>query len=245
MSANLTVSVIITCYNYGRYLPDAINSVLQQSIDYHELIVVDDGSTDETSEVLDQFRSKQSQIPLTIITQANSGNPACSRNRGIDAARGEYILCLDADDMIHPQMIEVCHLALMNNPWASIAYTDRHDFDGVSQIVKAKPFDPQLLPRQNHISYCALYKKDMWKDVGGYRTNIRGGEDWDFWIAAALRGFRGLYIPEPLFFYRRHDTGLFQEAIKNFDPIWAQLILNNLEGYTAADVEWARHHQNS
>lgn len=234
------VSVIVTCYNYGRYLKEAVGSVLTQTFTDVEIVIVDDGSTDNTAEVAGEIIDANPQARIRAIRQPNSGQPAHTRNRGIREARGEFVLCLDADDMIAPTMIERCVAALKTNPGVAIAYTDRLDFDGVDQLVKAAPYDAGRLPYENHISYCALFRRKVWDDVGGYRTNVRGCEDWDFWVAAAARGHFGFYIPEPLFLYRRHDTGLYQHALANFDQKRAQIMVNNALVYRPEDIAWAR-----
>lgn len=234
------VSVVVTCYNYGRYLKEAVGSVLAQTFRDFEIVIVNDGSTDDTSEVIGQIVAANPLARIRVIHQPNSGQPAHARNRGIREACGAYILCLDADDMIAPTMIERCVAALDANPGVAIAYTDRLDFDGVVQLVKAAPYDAARLPYQNHLSYCALYRRRVWEDVGGYRDNVKGCEDWDFWVAACARGHYGYYIPEPLFLYRRHDTGLYQHALAHFDEKRAQIMQNNPTLYRPEDLAWAR-----
>jgi O-antigen biosynthesis protein len=234
------ISVVVTCYNYGRYLKEAVGSVLTQTFRDFEVVIVDDGSTDNTPDVVREIVAANPQLPIRAIRQSNSGQPAHTRNRGIREARGRYVLCLDADDMIAPAMLERCIGVLESNPGVAIAYTDRLDFDGVNQVVKAAPYDAARLPYENHISYCALFRRNVWEDVGGYRSNVRGCEDWDFWVAAAARGHFGFYIPEPLFLYRRHDTGLYQHALANFDQKRAQIMLNNPPVYRAEDLAWAK-----
>ncbi len=233
------VSVVVTCYNYGRYLKEAVGSVLAQTYRDLEIVIVDDGSTDDTCDVIRQIVAANPHACIRVIHQPNSGQPAHSRNRGIREARGEYILCLDADDMIAPTMIERCVAVLDTNPAVAIAYTDRLDFGGVTQLVRAAPYDARRLAYQNHLSYCALYRRKVWEDVGGYRDNVKGCEDWDFWVAACARGYIGFYIPEPLFLYRRHDTGLYQHALANFEQKRAQIVLNNRSLYRPEDIAWA------
>ncbi|MGQ9689521.1 MAG: glycosyltransferase family 2 protein, partial [Desulfobaccales bacterium] len=230
------VSVVIPCYNYGRYLPEAVASVVAQTYQDFEIIIVNDGSTDNTKEVAQQLIASYPQYRLSLINQKNSGQPAISRNCGIREARGEFILCLDAEDLIAPTMLEECLRLLEQNPEVAIAYTDRLDFDGIDQVVLAGDYDFSRLCSANHISYCAFFRKAVWEAVGGYRTNVKGVEDWDFWIAAGARGFFGRRLPKPLFMYRRHDRGVYQEVIQDSDKKMAQIILNNREVYTSADI---------
>lgn len=235
------VSVIVTCFNYGRYLKEAVESVVKQTYQNIEVIIVNDGSTDNTKEIAEGLISGYPSYDIRLINQENSGQPAISRNNGIASSRGDYILCLDADDCLAPTMIAECMHVLNSNSRIAIAYTDRQDFDGADQIVPAGDYDFAKLRHANQISYCALYKKEIWDRVRGYRTNVKGLEDWDFWIAAGARGYTGKRIPKPLLLYRRHDTGVFQEAIANFRDKFAQIILNNREAYSSSDVSKAQY----
>jgi len=225
------VSVVIPCYNYARYLPEAVESVLAQTFGDLEVVIVDDGSTDDTRAVAERLRAEHPDRAITVVAQPNSGQPALARNAGIARARGAYVLCLDADDVIAPTMVEACARVLEGDPGIAIVYTDRRDFDGVDQIVCAGEWDFARLRHANHLSYCALFRRTVWEAIGGFRANVRGCEDWDFWVAAGARGFRGLRIPQPLFWYRRHDTGVYQDVIQNLPRLAAQITLNNREAY--------------
>lgn len=236
------ISVIIPCYNYGRYLQETVESVIDQTFQNIEIIIVNDGSTDNTREVAEAMIAQHPENRIKLINQTNSGQPAISRNNGIAAAQGQYILPLDGDDKLAPQMLERCLDLLQSNPQIAIAYTDRQDFDGVDQVVAAGDFDFSKLKYGNQISHCALYYKEMWRKIGGYRTNVRGLEDWDFWIAAGVLGFKGQRISEPLFLYRRHDTGVFQHAKQNFEERFAQIILNNRAAYSGKEVGQAQRY---
>jgi glycosyltransferase involved in cell wall biosynthesis len=230
------VSVVVTCYNYARYLPDSVGSVLAQTYRDFEVIVVDDGSTDDSTLVAERLRAEHPGERITVVRQANSGQPAIARNAGIARARGAYVLCLDADDMVAPTMLAECAELLEREPSVAIAYTDRRDFDGVEQIVLAGEYDFPRLRHANHLSYCALFRREAWEAVGGYRTNVRGCEDWDFWVAAGARGYAGKRIPRPLFLYRRHDTGVYQDVVNNLAALGARIVLNNREAYSPDEI---------
>jgi len=233
------VTVVVPCYNYGHYLAEALNSVVAQTYRRFEIIIINDGSTDHTAEVVDEFIRNHPNFPAHLICQPNSGQPAISRNKAIEQAAGAFILPLDADDALAPGMIAACVDLLEKNRDVAIAYTDRQDFGGSAQVVPAGDYDFHRLKYANQISYCALFRKKVWTEVGGFRTNVKGLEDWDFWIAAGCRGFTGRRIPRPLFRYRRHHTGLYQEALKDFRTKFAQIVLNNREAYPAEDIQRA------
>ena len=216
-SADHCISVVVTCYNYAKYLKESVESIVRQTYSDFEIIIVNDGSTDNSQKVAELLINENPEIKIKLINQENSGQPAISRNNGIRQAVGEYILCVDADDKLDKIMLERCAQVLDANPSIDIAYTDRLDFDGVDEVVLAGEYNFNQLKYANHISYCGLYRRKVWEDVGGYRENVRGCEDWDFWVAAGCCGHHGKRIPEPLFMYRRHDTGLFQHALANFE----------------------------
>jgi GT2 family glycosyltransferase/Flp pilus assembly protein TadD len=233
------VSVIIPCYNYGRYLTEAVSSVIGQTFQDFEIIIVNDGSTDNSREVAEKLIAENPRHRIRLINQENSGQPAISRNNAIRVSQGRYIICLDADDMIATNMIEECLVLLESHPEIAIAYTDRLDFDGFEGVVQAGEYDFSRLIYANHISYCALYRKEVWERVGGYRDNVKAVEDWDFWIASGALGYYGKRIPLPLFKYRRHNAGIFQDALKDFGRKHAQIIINNPALYDPALIAQA------
>ncbi len=233
------ISVIITCYNYARYLSEAVESVIQQTYKNFEIIIVNDGSADETQNIAESLIAKYPEKKIHLINQENQG-VSDARNAGITQADGEFILCLDADDIISETMLEETYKSLEKNPQVAIAYTDRQDFGAFNQIVEASEYDFHKLKYFNQLSYCALFKKEVWEKVGGYRTNLKNAPDWDFWIAAGALGFYGIRIPKPLFKYRRHKHGLFTRTQQHFVKVRAQIILNNQVIYSPRDILLAK-----
>src|SRR5690242_15286562 len=104
-NSSAIVSIVIPCYNYARFLPDAVGSVLAQTFPNWELIVVDDGSTDATSTTARQLMARHPDRRMRVFQQPNAG-PAAARNTGAERASGEYLLFLDADDMLAPTLLE-------------------------------------------------------------------------------------------------------------------------------------------
>lgn len=231
------VSVVIPCYNQGKYLQDAISSIMNQTFQNFEVIVVNDGSNDDTLQAVQQIKLKYPKYIIRLINQQNSGLPT-ARNSGIIEAKGRYILPLDADDMIAPTMLERCLKLLDENQSISIAYTDRKDFGDSDSIIQAANYNFPLLRYKNQLSYCALYRKEVWQNVRGYRSHMKlGCEDWDFWIAAGLKGYFGKRIPQPLFWYRRREDSMYQNnTSKNLNYIYAQIVLNNKKAYPSKDI---------
>ncbi len=235
------VSVIIPCYNYARYLPEAVESVARQTFNDFEIIIVDDGSTDNSAEVAARLKDEHPELKMRVIDQSNSGQPAHSRNRGIAEARGEYILCLDADDMMEPSLLEECVKALHSNPQIVVAYPDQLHFEnGNSKIIESQDWDMNRLTQTNLLPTCAMFRREAWKTAGGYKTNVRGYEDWDFWISLGETGGTGHRIRKPLFLYRVNDSGVYADALERDRKLRAQIILNHPSLYDENSAAQAR-----
>jgi glycosyltransferase involved in cell wall biosynthesis len=190
-----------------------------------ELIIVDDGSTDETANVATSF-ARKSTGRIRVVSQTNSGL-ANARNAGILAARGRYILPLDADDFIARDMLAVTTAALDDRPDIAIAYTDERTFGEIDSEVQTIEFDRFTLPAVNEFCYCSLYRREVWESVGGYNPNlIHGYEDWDFWIGAVDKGYKALRVPGAFFHYRVR-SGSMSEGAKRHDRELRQQIREN------------------
>ncbi|MEK7188133.1 MAG: glycosyltransferase family A protein [Patescibacteria group bacterium] len=200
------ISIIIPCFNYGRYLPEAIQSVLEQTYQDFEIIVVDDGSTDlETKRIIAGI----SHPKIRVITQENKGLPA-TRNTGIREARGEYIVPLDADDKLAPTYLEKCMWMMERNPSLDFVYTAAQTF-GDYEYLWFEEYDAKELLKRNFITATALYRKKDWEKVGGYDESFVAYEDWDFWLRFLKNDIFGALLPEPLFLYRKHRPSMLNE----------------------------------
>lgn len=203
MSTDL-VSVIIPCYNQAQYLSEAIESVLNQTYNNIEVIVVDDGSPDNTEQVARKY-------PVKYIKKENGG-VSSARNAGIKASNGKWILTLDADDIIDKDYIKKA--VGLNDIVSSNLKTFGLE-NGVWDSPNTYPtFEQELW--QNQIHCCSLFKKEIWEKVGGYDENMKNGyEDWDFYTRAMYYGYKTTVIREPLFFYRKHGKSMIDDARKN------------------------------
>ena len=234
------VSVIIPCYNQSHFLPEAVESVVNQTCISWEIIIVDDGSTDDTLEVANQLATKYRRHQIRVIHQENQGL-AQSRNNGIALSSKKYIIPLDADDKLHPDFIQVTIAELQSNSSVHIVYTDLIQFGIADRVVHAREWDPKVLPNENLLSYCSPYRREVWETVGGYNSNlIWGYEDWDFWVGCCACGFVGKRIGMPLFLYRVKETSMYTEAVKHDEWLRARIILNHPSVYTPQDIERAR-----
>ncbi len=202
------VSVVIPCFNYGDYVEQAIDSVLGQTFQDLEIIVVEGGSTDgSTVEKVLALRKPKTRVFVRKGRHLAGDN----RNYGIKEARGKYVCCLDADDEIRPTYLEKA-LFLLETYNYDFVYPSA-EFMGAAQgywVVSDVDFETCL--NTNGVSTVAVFKKSAWDAVGGYRDWGVGEdhvpEDWEFWVRILGNGFRGKSLHEPLMLYRKHGGGL-------------------------------------
>jgi glycosyltransferase involved in cell wall biosynthesis len=235
-----TVSVIVPCYNQAQYVSEAVESVVAQTYSDWELIVVNDGSVDKTSEVVRSLAARHPGRLIRLLERPNGGL-AEARNSGIRAALGRYILPLDADDKIAPAMLQQTTACLEADPAVAIAYTDGIFFGAVNRISPTLEWDFGRLCAHNFLLYSSLFRRDIWGAVGGYNPNMTWGyEDWDFWIACGEKGFRARRVPAPLFFYRVKHQSMYTAAIEHDLELRARIVLNHPALYNEPTQNWAR-----
>lgn len=200
------VSVIIPLYNQGQYLDECVDSVLRQTYQNFEIIIVDDCSTDESYKVALKQKEKSDKIKV-FKHKVNKKLPA-TRNTAIKNATGEYILPLDSDDKIHPDMLK--ELVQVMNSGYDIAYSDGQDFGTSSNRFRTwDNWDPERIKTNNLLCCCSMFRRSDWEDVGGYDERLTDGfEDWMFWIVLAHNGKVGKRIPKHYFYYRQTGLGM-------------------------------------
>ena len=211
----LKLSIIITCYNLGEYLEEAIVSIKEYSKnDDYEIILINDGSNDaNTNLILKSIAENDKSIQ--IINQANMGL-AIARNNGIKLAKGNYIIPLDADNKLRPQFIEQTIAILNNNPNTDVVHGDAQNFGNKTNIWKSRPFYfPEML-LNNYIDACAGFRKSAWEKLGGYDENmpVMGFEDWDLWLRMGNSGCEFQYVNKIFFDYRVRDNSMLADAWK-------------------------------
>ncbi|MCZ6815831.1 MAG: glycosyltransferase, partial [Planctomycetota bacterium] len=204
VSKQPTVAIVVPCYNHGQFLPETLESVRNQTYPNVECVVVDDGSTDPAT--LDALRQAESQ-GVRVIRQENSGL-AAARNAGVRKTDSPFFVPLDADDRIAPDFVAKLLPALLED--ASLGYSYSHvTYFGSADGTWACPeYDPRRLLVENLCVATAVVRRAAFDEAGGYQTDMSHGfEDWDFWLALLVSGFRGRCTPEPLFNYRKHAGG--------------------------------------
>lgn len=198
--ASPIVSVVIPSYNLGRYLGEAVESVQKQTLRGVELVIVDDGSTDaSTLSVLDEFARQD----IRVIRQKNSGVSA-TLNHGIRETQGRYVCCLDADDRLCPSYLEKAAAVLESKPAVGFVTSFFRDFDGATTVDLVRFAGcgfPMILVGDQAMS-ASLFRREAWKQVGGYDQEMDGWQDWDFWIRVLEAGYSADVIREVLYEHR-------------------------------------------
>jgi len=205
------VSVVIPCFNHEDYVTQSINSVLEQTYNNIELIVIDDGSSDKSVEILSNLAKLHK---FTLITQKNMG--ICKTlNKAIEEySSGKYLALLASDDYFHPEKIQKQVEELMSNKGSEFCYTQAFEFDSTTgkeiRVFPQKKFTGKVLNkiilRQPYAAGSLLFTKVLYDRVGGFDELLKY-EDWDFSIrCAASTEFSAVY--EPLFFYRSHPLNV-------------------------------------
>ena len=203
------VSVVIPNYNYGRYLREAIDSVLSQTHPPHEVIVVDDGSTDDSGAILAGYGDA-----IITVQQQNQGVGA-ARNNGAQIATGEFLAFLDADDYWAPEKLEKQLAKFDSDPEIGLAHCGFVNVD-----IDGKPLDKTVegdegrvadrILRMAHAVFAntIVLRRAIFNELGGYDTNkdLHPSEDWDLIYRAACI-CKVAFVPEPLLFYRQHGSG--------------------------------------
>ncbi|MGO4699339.1 glycosyltransferase family 2 protein [Paenibacillus sp. 2TAB26] len=196
---NVKVSIVIPCFDEGRCIEQTIDSCLASSYSEIEIIVVDYGSTEPaTIDLLNRLNKPKTRV----IYERNCGLPA-ARNAGIKAAQGDFIVSLDADDLLHHSFLEKAIRLLEQNPMAGIASPGYHTFGAVHYSWEPPVFHFGRLLAENIICISALFRKQAWLEAGGYNEGMTDGyEDWDFWISLSKKGWTSVAVNDAPLAYR-------------------------------------------
>lgn len=204
-----SISVIVPTYNYGRFIREAIESVLAQTYPVVEIIVVDDGSTDDTQEILTGFGNR-----IVTVFQSNAGVSA-ARNAGMAMARGEYLAFLDSDDLWLPEKIEKQIALFEADPELGLVHcgAERIDAAGTTLSVELTGLEGwvarELLAHGEGlvaVGSSMMVPRRVAEEIGGFDSRLLACEDGDFCYRVALR-YRFGFVPELLVRYRQHGDG--------------------------------------
>lgn len=196
------VSVIIPCYNTAEYIQETLDSVFNQTYQNIEVIAIDDGSTDNTLQKLNENKEKYSQ--LKVITQKNTYN-VIARKNAVKYAKGKYLIFLDSDDKIAPVYIEKCCEVAEKDKNIVAVYSKADFFDAKNEPWMLPEFKlPDFLYR-NCIYISALIRKSEFDKVSGFDESLTQFEDWDLYISLIKNGSKVYRLPETLFYYRQRE----------------------------------------
>ncbi len=223
------VSVVIPCFNHGQYVDEAIQSILSQTLQDLEIIVVNDGSTEqETIEILNSLKLSKTRV---IHLPQNMGLPA-ARNAGIQEAQGKYICCLDADDKLQATYLEKAVAVMEANAGISFVGSWTQVFGSESRVWYASQFESEQIIYYNQFNSLAVFRKIAWEHAGGFFEEMREGfEDWEFWVRLTAHGFRGYQITEKLLQVRRIGYSFALRAAEKKEVLFEQIKAHNPKLY--------------
>ncbi|HEX8974742.1 MAG TPA: glycosyltransferase [Patescibacteria group bacterium] len=232
LGLNPLVSIIMPTYNQKDYIKETLDSVLAQIYPDWECVIVDDGSTDGTAEVVGKYVERDKRFKY--IRQENSG-PSEARNNGILHSHGEYILPLDSDDLISPRYIRDAVDFFIKNPETKLVYCKSEYFGEKSGEVELLDYSYEKILFFNMIFCSAIYRRVDYDKTKGYNGNMKNGlEDWDFWLTFLQEKDIVHRLPITHFFYRikkgsrNHNSHSDMEIVKQMHR---QIFLNHLEKY--------------
>jgi glycosyltransferase involved in cell wall biosynthesis len=222
------VSVVVPIYNYGVQFEKTLGSIFESTYKNLEIIIVDDGSDNEYVKL--KLESLEGHPNIKIIRQSNSG-PSSARNNGINNSNGEFILPLDADDMIYPDYIQNCVNILRNNKNISPVYCDTHHIGQIQGIEQRPEWSMERLIQGPFIVNCSMFHKKAFDESNGYDENLKGWEDYDLWIRMGQKGYIGKRIPKPLFIYFHHESDgtVSTSANQNQQELYNKIINKNFK----------------
>lgn len=184
----VAVSVVVTSHNYGHFLERCIRSVAEQTLRDWELVIVGDGSVDDTLDVARRCLTLCGEQEVTIRT-ARHGGVSRARNLGIALARGKYVSCPDISGWYCPSALERMLKAFEDDPSLTVVSSPVRAFDPGGGKWEKLPYTFAMLSERNLITSCAMFRRDAWQKVGGYDEELSGYEDWDFWVTLGEAGY--------------------------------------------------------
>lgn len=228
------ISIVIPCYQDSKAIGRCLESIFAQTEKDLEVIVVDDGSTDELQRALESWKGR-----VKFIRQENRGGNA-ARNRGFDASIGEFVMFCDADMVLRPDALETFLSALSAHPGSSYAYSS---FRFGWKTFRCGPFDADRLRKMNYISTASLIRREHFPR---FDESLRRFQDWDLWLTMLEQGRIGVWVPESLF-----RAAVKQGGISAWLPSFVYRIPWNSLGWRpkrvvryeeAADIIRKKHH---
>ena len=216
--ANDDITVVVSCFNYGAFVAECVESALVQEGGEPRVIVVDDGSTDELT------LAELERLPprVELVRQANLG-VAEARNAGLRRVSTPYALVMDADDGLTADALRQLREALEAEPALGFSYGIMRFTGAWDGVLQMPPYDPYRLLYRHTIGSAALVRRELIEDLGGYDPAFAGYEDWEFWLHALERGWRGRRVEAVTLLYRRHATTRHMRARPQYRATFRQI----------------------
>ncbi len=207
------ISIIMPAYNAEKFIGSALDSIISQSYQNFEIIIIDDGSLDKTTKIAQDYIDKFTNI--TLLKQENAGSSA-ARNLGLKEAKGDYILFFDSDDLLRVNHLQILLGNLLKHR-TDLIFCDTLRFIENDKSIDLLPFkllegaekkysahEMFSILYKNNIStiHAMLFKKEVFDKIGYFDTNLKRLQDWDFWIRAAKAGFSFYYLKQNIALYR-------------------------------------------
>lgn len=239
----MSISVIIPTYNGSRFIGETLESVLAQTLQPDEVLVIDDGSTDDTAAIAESF------APRVRVFRRSNQHQAAARNFGVQQASSEWISFIDHDDQWEPNKLERQMEELSRQPDADVCYTARVNFvqDGdtfrrgkIISVPPAQDIQRSLYVNTTFMPGSVLIRRSAYLAAGGFDPKLKLVEDWDLWLRLLHRGTRFAACPEPLLLHRIHSNMQSKnamDALAEAKHIYRRHVLPRLSPAT----RWIKH----
>ena len=220
------ITVYITNYNYGKYIDQAIKSVLSQTFKDFELIIIDDGSKDNSKKIIDKYKTNKK---IRIIYQKNRGLNI-SNNIALKLSKGKYIIRLDADDWFDNHALEILYKSIEKDNKIGLVFPDYFEVDeqgDIINITRRHDFKKVTLRDQAAHGACTLIRTEFLKKMGGYNESFSRQDGYDVWVKF-IDKYHVKNINLPLFYYRQH-TGSLSKNTKKLLSTRSEILKRNID----------------
>lgn len=242
---NNTISIIVTCFNEGKLIYDAVSSILNQSFLPLEIIIVNDASKNE--QTINVCRELEQNSLVKIIWRSLNGGTAAARNDGFQAAKGEILVPLDADDLLPNNALKFIYASFASHPNAGFVYGDyiRQDKPNLQIDVKMKQVSLETMLSSKKFSFSSQWtligttplRRSLWESIGGYDPDFgnRDLHDVEFWLRAIATKCSYYYIPENIYTWRKY----LGKNSRRVTPLsWYRLVKKHFDIYSEVGLEY-------
>ena len=223
------VSIILPVHNGERYLSSAIESIITQTYENIELIIIDDFSSDHSNKIAKSYAQKDSRVRV-YRNKENKKLPR-SLNAGFKMATGEFFTWTSDDNLLKPETIQALVEVFQKKPDVDFVYADIIPIDENGRVKKMSYLNGEVedIYVFNPVLACFMYRREVHETLKGYNPNKFLYEDYDFWLRTYENGFNMYHLKRKLYFYRFHNNSLTTKKRKESDRIQIKLLLKNLK----------------